>query len=637
EALRAASQSQDFGQLFLGFSIFIVVSALLLMGLLFQFGLEQRLTETGILLALGFTPSQVRRLYLLEGLAVAGLGGLVGAPGGIVYAKAMLWGLTTVWRGATGVSTLEFHVSGLTLVTGFVAATVVAVFIVWLALRKQARVPAGMLLACELAWADSRITKSTWWLGIGCAATAAFLVGWCAIRRETSNPGVFFAAGALLLIAGVALAATWLGRLATQSCPLTLTLSRLAVSGCARRRTRSLATISLLALGAFVIAALSVFRLDANEDATLPSSGTGGFASLGTSALPVVQDLNAQTGRDFYGLSEADLRNIRFVPFRVHQGDEASCLNLNRAQKPRLLGVNPSLLTGRFAFAAAAEGLDRRAGWDLISVRRSRPFSVGEGRAEDAARNTGSTRTAPSEFPEIAAIGDANSIQWALGKRLGDTLDYIDGQGRPFKVRLVAAVANSVLQGNLIIDETEFVRRFPNENGYRFFLIDAPTNELAKLSTTLSRALQDVGFEVTPAVDRLNAFNAVQNTYLGTFQILGGLGLLLGSAGLGVVVLRNVLERRGELGLLAAVGYRRRTLRWLVLGEHAALLAAGLGLGILAAGVAVLPSILSPSAQLPIRSLSMTLTVVLVNGVLWTVLALRFAFKGDLLAALRNE
>ena len=33
----------------------------------------------------------------------------------------------------------------------------------------------------------------------------------------------------------------------------------------------------------------------------------------------------------------------------------------------------------------------------------------------------------------------------------------------------------------------------------------------------------------------------------------GGLGLLLGSVGLGVVVLRNVLERRGELALLLAV------------------------------------------------------------------------------------
>ena len=68
----------------------------------------------------------------------------------------------------------------------------------------------------------------------------------------------------------------------------------------------------------------------------------------------------------------------------------------------------------------------------------------------------------------------------------------------------------------------------------------------------MTRALRDRGLELTPAAEKLNAFNAVQNTYLDTFQVLGALGLLLGSVGLGVVVLRNVLERRGELALLAA-------------------------------------------------------------------------------------
>lgn len=143
--------------------------------------------------------------------------------------------------------------------------------------------------------------------------------------------------------------------------------------------------------------------------------------------------------------------------------------------------------------------------------------------------------------------------------------------------------------------------------------------------------------ELTTMAERLNSFNAVQNTYLGTFQILGGLGLLLGSAGLGVVVLRNVLERRGELGLLMAVGFRRRALQRLVLSEHGALLGLGLSIGIIAASVAVLPAVLSPGTQLPYVSLALTLAAVLVNGLFWTWLATGYALRGDLLAALRNE
>jgi ABC-type antimicrobial peptide transport system permease subunit len=149
--------------------------------------------------------------------------------------------------------------------------------------------------------------------------------------------------------------------------------------------------------------------------------------------------------------------------------------------------------------------------------------------------------------------------------------------------------------------------------------------------------MQDVGLELTPAPLRLAQFNAVQNTYLGTFQVLGGLGLLLGSVGLGIVVLRNVLERRGELALLVAVGFRRQLVQQLLLLENGALLAAGLGVGVIAAAVAVLPAVLAPGTQLPMISLATTLVAILLNGLLWTWLATRFAVRGDLLRALRNE
>jgi ABC-type antimicrobial peptide transport system permease subunit len=314
----------------------------------------------------------------------------------------------------------------------------------------------------------------------------------------------------------------------------------------------------------------------------------------------------------------------------VREGDVASCLNLNRAQKPRLLGVKPELLAKRFTFSAAAKGLDRHEGWDLLHSSSSR--------RQEALTDNSALRTPHSALPEeIPAIGDANAIEWAMGKQLGDKIDYTDEQGRKFKARLVGAVANSILQGSLLIDEAEFTRRFPGESGYRMFLIDAPSNSVAQVSATLSRALQDAGLELTPTAQRLNEFNAVQNTYLGTFQILGGLGLLLGSAGLGVVVLRNVLERRGELGLLTAVGFRRRLLQRLVLSEHGALLGVGLALGTIAAAVAVLPAILAPGTRLPWGSLALTLIAVLLNGLLWTWLATAYALRGNLLTALRNE
>lgn len=636
QAQAASEQAQDFGGLFLGFSFFLIVAALLLMALLFQFGVEQRATEVGTLLALGWTPGQVRRLLLAEGGALALAGGLAGMWGGTGYARLMLLGLSGIWRDAVQTSALRYHAEPGTLALGGVAAVLVAWLTLGFALRRQARQPARELLAegaletgppGDERRARGRVARI---VAIVTGLGALAWVGWALGRGATADSETFFGAGSLLLIAGLAFAAALVSSLGRdQAGPaVKITVAGLGIRNCARRRKRSLATLGLLACGSFLIASIGVFRLDAVKDARRRTSGTGGFALIGNSTIPVVQDLNTRAGREFFGLDE--LTNVSFVPIRVREGDEASCLNLNRAQQPRLLGVDPGLLAdrGAFTFSRVADGGDAGNPW--LRLERARAGDVGSPRP--AARGEADAGT-----DVVPAIGDEASIVWAMGKKVGDTLDYTDQQGRPFKVRIVAALANSILQGNLIIAEDEFVARYPSESGYRMYLIDAPWQDAEGISAALSRALRDWGLEVMPAARRLAGFNAVQNTYLSTFQVLGGLGLLLGSIGLGVVVMRNVLERRGELALLLALGFRPRVLRWLVLSEHGLLLAGGLCVGMLAALVAVLPSVLSPGTEVPYVSLAVTLGGVFVSGFLWTWLAAVLALRGRLLDALRNE
>ena len=643
QALAGASQSQDFGGLFIGFSFFLILAALILMALLFQFGIEQRTNEIGTLLALGFTPSRVRDLLLGEGVAIAFIGGLLGMLGGIGYAQAMLYGLATLWRDAVGTSALRYHVTPMTLVIGLFASVAVSAVTIWIVLRKQARRPARELLSegAELNVQSStlnvRRSQLSQWIAMGSGVAALGMIGWATFGGGGASAGLFFGAGGLLLIAGLAAVAVLLSALERSEASHQPTLLAMGLRNGTRRRSRSLASVALLACGSFLVAAIGANRLDAGRDATKRSSGTGGFALFGEATLPVVRDLNTPAGREFFGLDEKAMQGVSVVPFRVRDGDDASCLNLNRAQTPRLLGVKPELLAERkaFTFAQVLKGMPTTNPWDLL--HRSRRGNEADGSVVNQPPHVGGYDDA------IPAIGDAASIQWALGKKLGDTIEYTDERGQKFKVRLVAGVANSILQGNLIIDEAEFVKRFPGEAGHRMFLIDVPSNtgaesnRLEKTSAAMSRALQDVGLELTPTTQRLEAFNAVQNTYLNTFQILGGLGLLLGSAGLGVVVLRNVLERRSELGLLQAVGFRRSSLQWLVLSEHGGLLGLGLAVGITAAVAAVLPALLAPGAENHFVALIATLAGVFVSGLAWTWVATRLALRGDLLKALRNE
>ena len=345
------------------------------------------------------------------------------------------------------------------------------------------------------------------------------------------------------------------------------------------------------------------------------SSGTGGFTFLGETTLPVNHDLTTERGLDFFGMDPEDMKPIRLVPFRVLEGEEASCLNLNRAQKPRIVGVDPKEMAEREAFTfASVDGDYQEANpWTLLN--------------EDLGENV------------VPAIADNNSILWAMGRKVGEEFEYPDPDhhGNRFRIRLVGGVANSILQGNLIISGENFVKHFPNQEGYQMYLVDVENGAEQEASKTLTRGLQDVGLELTSTVTRLDAFNAVQNTYLSTFQALGGLGLLLGSVGIGIVVLRNVLERRSELALLLSLGFRRQSVRWIVLSEHGALLFLGLATGVISAVIAVLPALLSPGADVPYRSLAMTLMLVLVCGGLSTWLATVTALKGSLISALRNE
>jgi ABC-type antimicrobial peptide transport system permease subunit len=237
----------------------------------------------------------------------------------------------------------------------------------------------------------------------------------------------------------------------------------------------------------------------------------------------------------------------------------------------------------------------------------------------------------------VPGIADETVIIWGLGKSVGDTLDYRDEKGEKFRVKIMGGLANSVFQGNIIISEDILMEKYPSVSGHRLFLVDSPPEEADSARSALSWALQDLGLDISSTSERLAGFNKVENTYLSIFLILGGFGLLLGTIGLGIVVIRNILERRGELALLRAIGFNRRSIDKLLLSEHILLLIIGTVCGFITALIAVFPALINPGSEVPYLTIIVTLFVILFSGVLWIYLATSFAIRGNLLPALRNE
>jgi len=625
--LAASRGATDFGEYFTYFSFFLVASALLLAALFFRLAVEQRAREVGLLRAVGFSTARVRRLFATEGLVLAVAGSAIGAAAAVAYAGAMMYGLRTWWVGAVATTSLTLHVSAASLVAGAAGALAAAMICIWWTLRGLARISERSLLAGELADSAGGAGGAGRSGGAGPVSAAGYgaigftILGVALMAGSAAGAldrtGAFFGAGTSLLVASLCLATV---RLRRPSRTLIsghgwAAVSRLGLRNAADRPGRSVLAIGVIASATFILISVDAFHKDA-PSATDRHSGVGGYPLLVNLLLPIANDPNSPEGRDAIGLGGVDQDPITIEPFRVRPGDDASCLNLYEPGNPRILGARRSFIdAGRFAFESsiAATDAERANPWLLLN------------------------RVAAGRGDAVPVIADANSMTYVLHKALGDDI-VVDLGGRPLRLRLVAALADSIFQGELLMSDTNFLRLFPDQKGYQFLLVETPPERAAAIAAAIEQTAGDLGADAVSTLERLAQFHAVENTYLSTFKTLGGLGLLVGTLGLAAVLLRNVLERRRELALLGATGYRRGHIFAIVLAENALLLTWGLAAGALCAAVAIAPVVLERGGRLPAAaSAGLLVMAVFSAGLLSSLVATRAALRTPLLEALRAE
>jgi len=605
------SQAMNFGGLFLGMSFFLIVAALILTGLLFVFTLQHRAPEFGTLLALGFRPGQIRMLVLAEAGAVALLASTVGAMAGTVYTRALIFGLSRFWQGAIAHAAIRYHAEPGTALMGGALGFCCAVVTMTIASWRQTRCSARELLATDFTGerrpAGRRRTSNLLSLVLPvCGFVAAIIVAAVVVAAKPGDIVMpFFGVGSVLLLSGLGFWRFVLVVQASKRSTAHPTVTSVAVQNIARRRGRSLSVVGLLACGCFLVFSVSSMREDLTAHSTERWSGTGGFELYAEATVPLQENIT----------SSIDNEGVVAVPVRVLDGDDASCLNLNHARTPRVLGVNARALSTLRAFLPQDGEKDS---WSLLSLDL-------EGNAVPA------------------LVGDADTAMWGLRKKTGvdtgDILLYRDESGNEVPIKLVGHLPMrlSVFQGTILISDEVFGRLYPSENGFRIFLIDTEVGQAEKAANNLKQMYERYGLDVVPSFERLREFYVVQSTYLAMFLVLGGLGLTLGGAGMGIVVLRNVLERRREIAVLQALGFKRRTVLKMLFTEHGLLLAAGMGIGVIAAAVSMTPAVLAADSDVSLPFQLALLLLVLVCSAACTAVALFTALDKDTLSALRHE
>ncbi len=626
-ALRAATGTTPFAFLFLGLSFVLIGAAALLVLLLFRLGVETRANQVGLLLAVGMRRLRVRAILAGEGFIVSLVGSVIGAAIGIGYAWIMIYGLRTWWIGAVKTPFLELHVTWPSVVIGIASGTVIAMLAIWWATRRMKDVSVRRLLA-GAAEEENEATQGRISVAAGFAAVmilAALALAWLAMGLVgEAQTGAFLGSGFCVLLGAIALLRAQLksGATGTFANAGGAALTVLALRNAARNPGRSTLTISLVATALFLITAVSAFWLDLSRQA---EEINGGFDLVAQSAVPLnyaFDEEDVYTEQYAFQQDEADLvSQASIISLGMLPGEDASCNNLYQTVRPRVLSV-PEALTQRTNFLWAgseAQTADEEQNpWLLLN--RDLPA------AEDGT-------------PVVPVILDANTAQYSLQLGVGGELTITDDYNHNVTLHVVALLKNSIFQGDVLMGRDHFKTQFPYVAGSRFFLIDSGADgaQETEIRQTLSAGLEDYGFSAQTTKARLEGFLAVQNTYISTFLTLGGLGLLLGTFGVATVQIRNVFERRSELAILRATGFRRSKLVKLVLLENVFLLLAGLLIGAFCGLVSIFPQIFVGAAAIPWTLLGVTFAAVLVVGLLAASLAAITTLRAPLLGALRGD
>ncbi|QDT93932.1 ABC transporter permease [Gimesia algae] len=624
--LAAASGTTDFSGLFIGFSFFIILSAIILIRLLFKLGIDRRVSSIGLLSAIGFTPQQVRQIIFKEAFVVIFTGGILGILAAIGYASLMLYGLKTWWIGAIGTRFLFLDLTATSLVIGFLIAVLFSSFVIWKSMSELKQISIRSLLAGVNSAETENVKETrrvgyTYKISLGLAMVLVLATVSGVIPRQEAFSGFswqtvsFFLVGTLSLVASLNLLSSRLRQTSTN--PIkgagTGTLIKLGIRNAGRFRQRSVLTTALIASATFVLVSVAAGHRNPAVESPDKDSGNGGFTLIAESTSPLIYDLNTEAGRSKMLVNVPDdadttqlLKQMHAIPFRVKPGENASCLNIYQTSVPTILGV-PQEMIERGGFKFADTPTDNP--WKLLNE--------------------------PQQDGSIPALGDMNTLMYSLHKGIGKTVGIPSDERPEHQLKIKGMLDGSIFQGVLLISEQHFQTLFPEQAGFEYFLIEVPPAQAGKLAGVLETGLTEYGFDADLVANRLADFLAVQNTYLSTFQTLGGLGLLLGTLGLATVMLRNVVERRSELALLRAIGMTGSDVAIIVLSENAFLLLWGLLSGTVSALLAMLPHLLSTGADLPWESGLMILLAVLLTGMLAALLAVADAVRAPILATLR--
>ena len=616
DSVQGATEGADrLAQVFVLLSFFTIIAGVLLIVNIFVMLAEERKGEMGVARALGMRRKNLVQSFVSEGLLYALLSSVVGMFGGLLIAGVILWGFSQVFQGGFGGGlVLTWTVSDL--LTGFAIGFLITMATIGIAsfrvsklnivrairdipepvphrsTRRQIAVGAVLVALGALGTISSLATKNLILqeagpsaLAIGLAVLtmritsprrvftvagilmlAWLLSPWKFFSTETADITLFILVGLLLILGGLLIVlfnsesvlavATRLFRSRTWR-----PVVRTAIAYPMNKKFRTGATLASIALVMFTIATMSCIQaMVSSSISTANYRESGGFQLLGSSAIPIpnwdaaVSDYSRTPAgsasiADQHGIPQA---RIRITP-AAHPSVEYTS---------SLIGVPSSWTPPLPLQARAANYSDDAAAWAAIQAN------------PDVAILDGSV--VPNNFGPN--FGSFSAV-------VGDLFRYTNATGATRNVRVIGILYEQFAQG-LWVSASTVKADVRMEAASLFYFQVKEGVDVTKAGHDLERYF--LPYQLL-TLDIQGLINQILETTMGVFNLLQAylaLGLIVGIAGLGVITMRNVVERRQETGALRALGFRKSMVLRSFLFELSFIALTGIAMGV-ALGIAL--------------------------------------------------
>ncbi len=613
-------------ELFLVMGAFSIVAGVLLIVNIFVMMAEERKQEMGVVRAVGFLRRELMTTFALEGTFYAITAAALGALAGLGLGWVMIWVFDKVVP--HGNVPVTFHYEDSSILLAFVAGAALTWGSILLASWRVSRLnivrairdapepgpPAWsrelVLLGGLLVAAGAALTAWGWAadtglgripgppvaaLGIALVAAAArharlgftltslFDIVWILgpfplLNTATDNISVAFVTTGLILVGAAILIAVFnvsevsRALLRRASRDRGRPVLRTAVSYPMDKRFRTGMTIAMFALIMFMITLISMVQgLEQSSLNQFVAQQSGGYDIVGyTTTYGEIPDFRQILEGNF---SQSDFQNgwngvasASVMPAKIEQAGSSQSYNYT------LWGVDNFLVkSNEYGFTSNLPYIydDNGTRIDLsnrtdvwLSLRENHTLAI----IDRSAAGVNQFVPNPDRLELVP----------------GDRIRAFDATGHQVNLTIVGILEQSLQFTSGVFTDISVVKSvFPAQEQYTaYFFQVAPGVDVTALRTHLEQVFFKWGLQTIDIREQIGqAFDATQEV-LTLMEAYLGIGLLVGIAGLAVVTLRAVVERRTQIGALRAIGFTQGMVLRMFLLEIALIAVLGVGIGV---------------------------------------------------------